>query len=153
MLLLVGLRECEARSNPKLIQSEKEESSSKTHTGSTHAKRVKETVCDFEGNKQKHGETRSGAGVLSLVGLRECEARSNPQLIQSGKEESSTKTPGGPSHAKRVKGTRGDFEGNKEKHEETRSGAGVLLLVGLRECEARRDAKRLKGREDYFYRE
>ena len=83
---------------------------------------MKETVCDFEGNKEKHEETRSGAEVLLLVGLRECEARSNPKLIQSEKEESSSKTHTGSTRAKRVKETVCDFEGNKEKHEETRSG-------------------------------
>ncbi len=98
--MLVGLRECEARSNPELIQSQQGKSSSKTRSVTPHAKRACETVSDFEGNKHKHEVTRSGTGVLMLVGLRECEARSNPELIQSQQGKSSSKTRSVTPHAK-----------------------------------------------------
>ena len=83
---------------------------------------------------RRDAKRRGSAFACRIAGVRSTE-QSEAYTVR--KEKSSTKTPGGPSSAKRVKGTRGDFEGNKQKHEETRSGAGVLLLVGLRECEVR----------------
>ena len=113
-------------------------SSSKTQTGSTHAKRAREPEGDFEGNKYEHGVTRKrneSANTCRIAGVRSTE-QSAAYTIKS--EESSSKTQTGSTHAKRAREPEGDFEGNKYEHGVTRKrneSANTCRIAGVRSTE------------------